>query len=512
MMNEVQTIKTFFDSHQVLLSLEWLESCIQWCRSELLGPNYAITDLQFKVYEQWLLLDLREVELKALPPNISTQKKYTLNGIYSLQVIKIVDISKPKLWQIQKIRNTNALSRNQEKDNEEAGIGKRVLLVTMTDGVQEIEGMEYKPLPALNINSRPGIKVRLMGPITVRRGRLMLEPQHIKVLGGEVEEIVVSNAAENILARALGLPENPTPTVIDESILTANTDIFNQSANKNTPKPFTATNFNKTNTNIPKNTSNQKKIEDDFPNDAEMNDFMLDQEMDMLMEAERDMERSTKTKIPPQRKVKTPDMFDDDFEDFNEEEIIKNAIKIKTSQKSTKTPQKQTKTTKKPAQLSQTLQEEIQNNFDDLNDLFDDVFGDFNIDVHLDQAEILNIKKLHEFFRDKKFGTFKVKAKFNSIVKKLTVANDELHLVIKIEDSTGDISVRVHSKIIAGFAGYTPAAFMALKENVTKKDESATLKVIKALKEIKNKLIKLEGTLEIKLENNVTDPILIEIL
>lgn len=38
-------------------------------------------------------------------------------------------------------------------------------------------------------------------------------------LGGYVEELLVTNAAENILARTLGLEENPTPNVFDEAIL-----------------------------------------------------------------------------------------------------------------------------------------------------------------------------------------------------------------------------------------------------------------------------------------------------
>lgn len=38
-------------------------------------------------------------------------------------------------------------------------------------------------------------------------------------MGGYVEELLVTNAAENVLARALGLEENPTPNEFDEKIL-----------------------------------------------------------------------------------------------------------------------------------------------------------------------------------------------------------------------------------------------------------------------------------------------------
>lgn len=100
------------------------------------------------------------------------------------------------------------------------GSGKRVLQLTLTDGVQYVEAMEYKPIDVLNINLTPGIKIRLSGPITIRRGRLMLEEHNIRILGGEVEGLLITNAAENVLASALKLPLNNTPNTIDMKLLT----------------------------------------------------------------------------------------------------------------------------------------------------------------------------------------------------------------------------------------------------------------------------------------------------
>lgn len=223
-MDEISTIKTFFQSHNVYLSTAWLEGCVNWCKEENLSSDYTLKELQHKVFEQWLLLDLRDVEVPCLPPDLSNKIKYILNGDYSLQVMKVIDISKPKLWQLQRIRN---VSKNAEPEIESS---KRVLQLTLTDGVQEVEAMEYKPVSCLNLNLSPGIKIRLMGPITVRRGRLMLENKNVKILGGEVEELIVPNAAENILATVLKLPLNPNPNVVEESLLTANTDMFNDTS------------------------------------------------------------------------------------------------------------------------------------------------------------------------------------------------------------------------------------------------------------------------------------------
>lgn len=229
MTDEIADIKQFFDSHQVRLSPIWLRDCIKWCKEESLPNDYELKDLKYKVFEQWLLLDLRDVEIPCLPPNISNKLKYILNGNFSLQIMKVVDISKPKYWQIQKIRN-QTIKNNLEKDD--TASSKRVLMLTLSDGVQEVEAMEYKPIPSLSLNLTPGLKLRLMGPITVRRGRLMLENNNIKIIGGEVDTLMVSNAAENILAAALNLPLNPDPFVIQESLLTANADILNN-AGKN---------------------------------------------------------------------------------------------------------------------------------------------------------------------------------------------------------------------------------------------------------------------------------------
>lgn len=40
---------------------------------------------------------------------------------------------------------------------------------------------------------------------------LFLEPKNIKIIGGEVESLLISNAYENILLRTLNQPLNPKP-------------------------------------------------------------------------------------------------------------------------------------------------------------------------------------------------------------------------------------------------------------------------------------------------------------
>ncbi|RZC34245.1 recQ-mediated genome instability protein 1-like, partial [Asbolus verrucosus] len=449
MNNEFGIVKTFFTSIQVHLSDIWLESCINWCKSEVLNANYTIKELQSKVYEQWLITDLRDVEVPCLPPNLSSQKYFTLNGNFCLQMMQVVDISKPKLWQLQKIRNSNALTRATQQDGDTVGTGKRLLQLTLTDGVQEVEAMEYRPVPSLNLNLSPGIKVRIMGPVIVRRGRLMLEQQNVKVLGGEVEDILVSHAAENVLARFLKLPENPNPVVIEEKNLSV------EEEEDKGPK-----NSMKVSKPPPKSVLQTVPVVCTVTDEE---DIMLAKEVDLLLEAERDLSQ------PKENKSRTPDLFEDEFnvDDFNEIDSITTSTQVCQSQP------------KVQKDLAQSL-------MDDDND---DVFNDIDIDAHLDEfdkkseetplcSNVVTIVKLLEKMGNINRGTFKIKAKFKSVVEKLTIGSDEYKLVIQIEDDTGDLTVKMHSDIIADFTGYSPAAILSLKSSILDDDKSAVEKVM----------------------------------
>ena len=49
----------------------------------------------------------------------------------------------------------------------------------------------------------PGYKLMIAGPVICRRGMIMLEEKHISGLGGEIEDLLIPNSLENILARFL---------------------------------------------------------------------------------------------------------------------------------------------------------------------------------------------------------------------------------------------------------------------------------------------------------------------
>lgn len=91
-------------------------------------------------------------------------------------------------------------------------------LSQVTDGVQNLEAMEYQPIPALStalrwetdlgnicfwlirnvkrvwyFTIRPGVKLQLQGQMACRLGVLLLGPSNVRVLGGEVEDLVDRN-------------------------------------------------------------------------------------------------------------------------------------------------------------------------------------------------------------------------------------------------------------------------------------------------------------------------------
>ena len=99
-----------------------------------------------------------------------------------------------------------------------------MLLLHLTDGTQSVQAVEYVPLPQLNLDTHPGSKILIMGPVECRRGVFLLRPNNLRLLGGEVEELVKANAPENVLARMLGMAENPNPIYGNYARATVNPD------------------------------------------------------------------------------------------------------------------------------------------------------------------------------------------------------------------------------------------------------------------------------------------------
>ncbi|NWQ85136.1 RMI1 protein, partial [Burhinus bistriatus] len=198
----------------VKVPLTWLEACISWIQEENGGSNLSQAQINRQVFEQWLLTDLRDLEYPILPDCILDAPKGELSGYYSIQIDSLLDVSQPAYSQLQKVRGKSTV--NEEVTASTQAFQKpweakptRMLMLQLTDGIHQIQGMEYQPVPVLRSNLPPGTKITVQGNIAYRLGVLLLKPENVKLLGGEVDALLEEYSQERVLARLIGETENP---------------------------------------------------------------------------------------------------------------------------------------------------------------------------------------------------------------------------------------------------------------------------------------------------------------
>lgn len=202
----------------VKVPLMWLEACINWIQEENNNVNLSQAQINKQVFEQWLLTDLRDLEHPLLPDGILELPKGELNGFYALQINSFVDVSQPAYSQIQKLRGKNTMNdlvtaETQITPKPWEVKSSRMLMLQLTDGIVQLQGMEYQSIPALHSALPPGTKILIYGNISFRLGVLLLKPENVKVLGGEVDALLEEYAQEKVLARLIGEPD-PIVSVI----------------------------------------------------------------------------------------------------------------------------------------------------------------------------------------------------------------------------------------------------------------------------------------------------------
>ncbi|KAK5871105.1 hypothetical protein PBY51_004004 [Eleginops maclovinus] len=200
-------------SWQVQVPFAWLEACVEWLQEEAGGAGrLSQQQINQQALDQWLLTDLRDLGHPVLPESFSQAQQTELSGTFCVQVDSLLDIGQPAYGQLQKWKgsdctNDDVSAVTQATQRPWEARPTRMLLLQVTDGVQSLEAMEYQSIPALSTALRPGVKLQLQGKMVCRLGMLLLGPSNIKVLGGEVEELVERNTPGKVLCRTLGLPE-----------------------------------------------------------------------------------------------------------------------------------------------------------------------------------------------------------------------------------------------------------------------------------------------------------------
>ncbi|XP_044121729.1 recQ-mediated genome instability protein 1 isoform X2 [Neovison vison] len=153
----------------VKVPLMWLEACINWIQEENGNVNLSQAQMNKQVFEQWLLTDLRDLEHPLLPDGILEVPKGELNGFFALQINSLVDVSQPAYSQIQKLRGkntTNELITAETQVTPKPWEAKpsRMLMLQLTDGIVQMQGMEYQSIPALRSDLPPDVLDSALGP------------------------------------------------------------------------------------------------------------------------------------------------------------------------------------------------------------------------------------------------------------------------------------------------------------------------------------------------------------
>jgi len=207
-------------------SLDWVTACIDWLAGE--QPGLSTSEVLLKLQEQWLITDITTpgvMERPVLPPNLADSVKIDLPGQYSLQVQHGHDVGSPAYGQLQKLHQVDLENARVSADDSlasQAGQGgyqatqggkfvqswepkpQRVMMLTISDGFQTVEAMEHQVIKAIPDTLTPGMKIQVLGPVTVRRGIILLTPNNVRVLGGEVEELQDQFGLIKILQQKIG--------------------------------------------------------------------------------------------------------------------------------------------------------------------------------------------------------------------------------------------------------------------------------------------------------------------
>ncbi|XP_067126155.1 recQ-mediated genome instability protein 1-like [Centruroides vittatus] len=253
-MTDILEVKNWLKNQSILIEDDWLQACVEW----ILNGEGELTLDQIKdnVYKQWLIADLRDIGCSRLPQNIYSIQKNILQGNYVFQILTIQDISQSFYSQLIKLDG---------KENENIAVSAtpmstlntreikptRMLMLTLTDGVQILKGMEYKPIPFLHTKLPLGTKISVFGPIECRLGVLILSAEKIKILGGAVESLIEENNQRKILLGALGQDEtsyvnelnreeNSNTQSIDSGIVITESNVLTeQNQNSNNSRALT---------------------------------------------------------------------------------------------------------------------------------------------------------------------------------------------------------------------------------------------------------------------------------
>ncbi|XP_062530050.1 recQ mediated genome instability 1 isoform X1 [Bombyx mori] len=169
--NLLAKVRSHFATNYMNAVDEWLEDCVEYLRA-IHGDD--VNKIQEEAKQQWLLNDLEEVCTGSLPKNISQEHNKILNGVYLLQIKSVQDIGTPAYQQYLELHKVNMENVEATTRQEDKRANHRMLKLQLTDGDQELFAIEYEPIRCLHSNMALQSKLLIKGPVTCRRGHLLL--------------------------------------------------------------------------------------------------------------------------------------------------------------------------------------------------------------------------------------------------------------------------------------------------------------------------------------------------
>lgn len=295
----------------------------------------------------------------------------------------------------------------------------------------------------------------------------------------------------------------------------------------------------------------------------DLDDDLLSHELDRLLEAESEAKRGTEQST---RKMKSPDLFDDSTIEaaIDNLEFIANSRKVVTSNELFQEAATVVSSTKKPEGSKYKIINEViclsdndsptkidapeiktcknvspQSNFLNEEDLdFEDI--DFNVALSSTQKPIviespkvsrpktISIEKFLKLQHETIRAMFFIKGRFKEVVEKLSFADNNYRMTIKVEDDCNEVTVRLHSDIISEYAGYSPTEIISLKNDILQNDDDAKEKVMtvliqllfiyhiksclfQALEKLRVNLLKIDNVMKIQVEKDKV-PVILKII
>lgn len=311
--------------------------------------------------------------------------------------------------------------------------------------------MEYRPVACLSTKIFPGCKILISGPIQCSNGVLLLTPPNVKILGGEVDTLLVPNAFENMLLKGLNKPLNPKPRMDYQEI----TVVEESQPSRTQNRPVIMATFDRET----KAVSNVAPVTPVAPVRSELDQF-IDEDDELLMGIELEAVESERSQ---NGRPTTPELLE--FE--REDDFFNNSVLETLDRHASQNPPEQPPV----PSTSRESRESLRDFVDDA--LFVDDFSPIPEPQHdpsiLDVDYKFKIRGLSFVTIDQlkaalekdaaKFGarSFILRAKFFKVVEKLTIQDEFWNMGISLSDSWSKehLNVRILSVALNKLSGHT---------------------------------------------------------